>query len=55
MDLFLKLIDDLANSANGKISSAFEMIMNLLTRMYEIAHQMKEYNIEKGNSSYLFK
>ena len=38
MDLFIKLIDDLANSANGKISSAWEMIMNLLTRMYEIAH-----------------
>ena len=55
MDLFLKLIDDLANSVNGKIISAFEMIMNLLTRMYEIAHQMKEYNIEKGKSSYMFK
>lgn len=51
MELFLKLIDDLASSANNNISSAFEMIVNLLTRMYEIAHEMKEFNIEKNNSS----
>jgi hypothetical protein len=55
MDLFLKLIDDLANTSHNKISTAFEMIVNLLTRMYEIAYEMKEYNMDKSNSSMLFK
>jgi len=51
MDLFLKLIENLADNEDNKISSAFEMIVNLLTRMYEIAHTMKEYNIDQNQSS----